>query len=106
MNQKHIIKISSDRNPNKLKVITNYNNTYYRNYNTNIYSNGINKNKKKIFSSLKRKSNTPKLKNSCLSVCENKSPKITNKKDIITHDITLQKMKMKLIKIIARHLMI
>ena len=74
------ITISSDRNPNKLKVITNYNSTYYRNNNTNIYSNGINKNKKKIFSSLKRKSNTPKLKNSCSSVCENKSPKITNKK--------------------------
>jgi len=74
------ITISSDRNPNKLKVITNYNSTYYRNSNTQLYNNGINKNKKRIFSSLKRKSNTPKIKNSCSSVCENKSPKITNKK--------------------------
>ena len=71
------ITISSDRNPNKLKVITNYNSTYYRNNNAQIYNNSINKNKKKIFSSLKRKSNTPKIKNSCSSVCENKSPKIS-----------------------------
>jgi len=77
---KRRITISSDRNPSKLKVITNYNSTYYRNNNTQIYNNGINNNKKKIFSSLKRKSNTPKMKNSCSSVCENKSPKIANKK--------------------------
>ena len=74
------ITISSDRNTNKLKVITNYNSTYYRNSNTQLYNNGVNKNKKKFFSSLKGKSNTPKIKNSCSSVCQNKSPKITNKK--------------------------